>query len=309
MRFSSRDVARVETTWKDYVPSAVLRRVDPSRFRFDWHSETLAGASLVHYGLAAEIRSSAEPEDQLLACRVDALDAGVWSGRDDLDPNEPWFTDGAQVNARWDHDADVRALVFDRAAVQAFARQVTGDDRMVMRVQSLRPRSAAAAAQWERAFGYLEQSATGLGDADALLRAELGRHALAVTLGTFATTLHEDADRPVQTGPAPAAVRRALAYISENAHRAITVDDVATAVHMSTRGLQYAFRRSLDATPAESLRRARLEGAHQELRIDVQDSVATIARRWGFAHPSRFAAAYRVAYGEHPSQTRRRAGS
>lgn len=293
-------------TWKEYVPSAVLRRVDPSRFRFDWHSATLSGTSLVRYGLAAEIRSSVEPEDQLLACRVAATDARVWSGRDELDPTMPWLTDRAEVNAQWDHEADVKALVFDRAAVDAFARQVTGDERMVVRVQELRPRSAAAAARWEQSFGYLEQSAADLDDADTLLRAELGRHALAMTLATFATTLHSDTHRPVQTGPAPATVRRALAFINENAHRAITVDDVAAAVHMSTRGLQYAFRRSLDATPADSLRRARLEGAHQELRADVEDSVASIARRWGFAHPSRFAAAYRAAYGEHPSQTRRR---
>lgn len=307
MRFTSRDVSRVEATWRDYVPSAVLQRADPQRFRFDWHSADLEGASLVRYALAAEVHSLVEPEDQLLVCHVDGPDVAVWSGRETLDPTMPWATDGAQVRARWADHADVRALIFRRDAVTAFARQLTGDDTLVLRVQDPRPRDTASAVQWGRTFHYLEQSADEVGGA-SLLRAELGRHALSMTLGVFATSLRDVVGRPAQITPAPAAVRRALAYISENAHRAITVDDVAAAVHMSTRGLQYAFRRSLDATPAESLRRARLDGAHRDLRSSPEESVAAIARRWGFAHPSRFAAAYRAAYGLHPSEARRRVG-
>lgn len=308
MRFSSRDVSRVESTWRDYVPSAVLQKVDPRRFRFDWYSDQLSGVSVVRYALAAEIRSLVEPQDQFLVCRVDGADAAVWSGREHLDPAQPWITDGAQVHARWDEEAEVRALIFDRETVDAFARQMSGNDRFTVRLQELGPRSTAAATHWERTFAYLESSLSDEGDPDDILRAELGRHALSTTLASFTTSVHDARGRPGQTVPAPAAVRRALAFISENAHRGITVDDVAAAVHMSTRGLQYAFRRSLDSTPAESLRRARLDGAHQELRTSTQDSVATIARRWGFAHPSRFAAAYRSAFGTHPSETRRRSG-
>lgn len=305
MRFSSRDVSRVESTWKDYVPSAVLQKVDPQRFRFDWHSVELAGVSVVRYALDAEIQSLVEPQDQLLVCRVDGPDAAVWSRRANLDPTEPWLTDGAQVGAQWQADTEVRALIFDRSTVNAFARQLTGDDSVRVRARDLRPNGRAAAARWERMFDYVERSLADEGDTDDVLSAELTRHALSVTLASFATTADDRLLRPAQTTPAPDAVRRALAFMSENAHRAITVDDVAAAVHMSTRGLQYAFRRSLDATPAESLRRARLDGAHQDLRSSSRDSVATIARRWGFAHPSRFAAAYREAYGVHPSQTRR----
>lgn len=303
MRFRSHDIERVESTWQQYVPSAVLHSVDPQRFRFDWDSAELATATLVRYGLAAEVRSTAEPEDQILVCRVDAADAWIGTDRGDLDADQPWISDGAPVHARWTEDAEVRALIFDRAEAERLARRITGDDRLNLRVKEPSPHSDSAAKTWEQMFRYVDASRTRLTDADTVLRAELERHALAVTLSTFSTSLHEAQRRVSQSRTAPVTVRRALAFIDENAHRPITVDDVAEAVHISTRGLQYAFRRSLDASPAEYLRRARLEGAHRELLNGSVESIAVISRRWGYAHPSRFAAAYRLVYGTSPAVT------
>ncbi len=303
MHFRTRDVARVESTWKQYVPSAVLHDVDPQRFLFDWHSEELGAVSLVRYDLAAEVRSTAEPEDQFLACRVDGPDAAVWSDRDDLDPAHPWLTDGTRVDARWDRGARVTGLVFERESLQQLARRVSGDDSLVLRTRELSPTTASAADAWNRMFRYVEESASVLDAEDAILRAELARHAAATTLSVFTTTMTGVRRRAGQASPAPATVRRALDYIAENAHRPISIDDVAAAVHISTRGLQYAFRRALDTTPAESLRRARLDGAHHELRSGRAATVAEVARRWGFSHPSRFAAAYRREFGVLPSET------
>lgn len=56
------------------------------------------------------------------------------------------------------------------------------------------------------------------------------------------------------------------------------------------------------------LRGLRLEQAHRDLEAAdpvYGDTVSGIARRWGFANPSRFATAYRQAYGVHPSATLR----
>lgn len=308
MRFRSRDIERVETTWQEFVPSAALHSVDPRRFRFDWHSEQLESASLVRYELAAEVRSTAEPQDQLLACRVRAADARVWTDMGEVDAGAPWLSDGTRVHARWDRDATVEALIFDRSQAQRTARRITGDDRLDLRAGEPSAESPVLTKRWERMFDYLETSLADVDIADTILRAELERHALLVTLSTFTTTFRDRLGSPSPNGAAPATVRRALAYIDENAHRPITVDDVAAAVHISTRGLQYAFRRSLDLTPVEYLRRARLEGAHRDLRAGDPASIATIARRWGFAHPSRFAAAYRAAYGITPAQASGRRG-
>lgn len=306
MRFRTSDVSRVESTWKQFVPSAVLHDVDPERFRFDWHSADLGGVSLVRYDLAAEVRSTAEPQDQVLVCRVKGPDARVHSDRGDLDAGRPWISDGPRVHARWDAGARVTALVFERDTLSRFARQISGDDDLSIRVADLSPRSAHAAAAWDRMFAYLERSAAAFengGDGDAVLRSELARHAAVTTLAAFATTNRLGSHRPTQRTAAPATVRRALDFIAENSHRPITVDDVAAAVHISTRGLQYAFRRALDMTPAESLRRARLDGAHRDLQSGAHSTVAAVARRWGFSHPSRFASAYRESFGELPSTT------
>ncbi len=302
MQFTSHDVERVEETWKKFVPSASLQRVDPKRFRFEWSSAEAGSVSVVRYTIAANVQSMAEPADQLLVCRVDSPGLELGSGRDALDPAQPWLTDGARVQARWGDEAQVRALVIDRAAAQSRVRQITGDDRLVLRSQGLSPHSAAAGRRWEHTFRYLEASLLDAGDEEILV-AELERHALAVTLAAFPSSVEDSLSRPTQRGAAPSSVRRALTFIDENAHRPITVDDVAAAAFISTRGLQYAFRRALDSTPAEHLRRARLAGAHRDLRRDDGSSVAAIARRWGFSHPSRFAVAYRREYGVNPSAT------
>lgn len=300
MQFTSRNVEDVESTWQQYVPSSALQKVDPKRFRFDWRSVDLGSATLVRYDLAAQVHSVAEPLDQLLVCRVDSPDARVWSRDHDLDAGAPWLSDGVRVQARWLHTARVSALVFDRLAAQERARQITGDDGLELRASGIAPRSSTAAAHWERMLDYLHDSAPAGAGEDGILRAEFERHALMTTLATFHTTVSDTLQRSPQRSGAPLTVRRALAYIDENAHLPITIDDVARASFISTRGLQYAFRRALDTTPTDVLRRARLDGARRDLERGDGRSVRTIARRWGFTHPSRFTAAYRAAFGVMP---------
>ena len=306
LRFESKDVSRVEETWKQFVPSAALQNVDPTRFAFDWFSAETPDMTLVQYELAAEVRSVVEPDDQILVCRVEAPRVELGSGHADVDAHLPWMTDGRQVWARWDAAAKVSALIFDRTAAQDLARRMSGNDAYRLRVRELGPVGRDAAAQWERSYAYLTASLGQAAPDDDLILAGLRRHALWATLTAFDTGFGEALEGAAQLRPAPTTVRRALDFIDQNAHRDITVDDIAVAVHMSTRGLQYAFRRALDTTPAEQLRRARLDGAHRELLRGRASTVGQIARRWGFAHPSRFATAYRDVYGVAPSQALRR---
>ncbi|WP_309127167.1 AraC family transcriptional regulator [Microbacterium sp.] len=302
IRVESRDAADVEQIWRKHVPSARLQRIDPERFAFHWLSVGISGMTIIRYTLTAAVYSAVQPEGQLLACRVATPEGWVRCGRSELDVSLPWATDGAQVEAHWDVTADVTALLFDRAHAQELARTITGDELLTLRLTGASPRTPIAGRHWNRSFEYMLNAVGHLED-DPLLEASLMRHALVTTLSSFHSTFLDAAAKDPHTAGA-STMRRAVSYIDENAHTAITVDDVARAVHMSTRGLQYAFRRGLDTTPAAYLRRVRLDGAHRDLKNSKSDvTVAEIARRWGFGNTSRFGDLYRQTYGRSPRET------
>jgi AraC-like DNA-binding protein len=87
---------------------------------------------------------------------------------------------------------------------------------------------------------------------------------------------------------------------------------LAEATGISIRSLQYGFRRFRNITPLAYLREVRLEAAQAELSSPLNMlSIKDVALKWGFTHMGHFAARYRAAYGETPSQTARfgRAGA
>lgn len=306
-RFRSTGAEAVEETWQRVVPSARLQRLDPVNSEFEWASADIGGLTVVAYELDATVRSAVRPEDQLMVCRVAAPDGGAWDEEGPLDGRLPWATSNHPINARWEGRGRVHALVFDLEMLKHSAREITGDDQLPGTAWAVRPQSEAAARQWQRTYRYLAESLLA-DDGSAmgpLIEREFRRHAVYTTLAAFSPAFLDAADRTAQTRAAPAAVRRALAYIDAHAHEPLTIDDVARAARMSTRGLQYAFRRALDTTPTDWIRRARLAGAHRDLSDPEGGSVAEVARRWGFEHPSRFAAHYRAQYGVNPSRTAR----
>jgi AraC-like DNA-binding protein len=114
--------------------------------------------------------------------------------------------------------------------------------------------------------------------------------------------LHEPAT-PAQDAKIQAAVR--LVAAEQAAER--TILDLAAELGISLRALELGFRRELNTTPHEYLRAARLARVHEELaRADARrTTVSAVASKWGFAHHSRFARAYREQFGESPNQTLR----
>jgi len=71
------------------------------------------------------------------------------------------------------------------------------------------------------------------------------------------------------------------------------------------RTLQYAFRERFGLAPAAFLKARRLSAVRRRLKQEPSDaSVADIAASFGFWHSGQFAADYRRAFGEMPSQTR-----
>ena len=60
-------------------------------------------------------------------------------------------------------------------------------------------------------------------------------------------------------------VRQAIDFIQANCARDISMADIAAAINVTPRAVQYMFRRHLDTTPMAYLRRIRLDRAHRDL--------------------------------------------
>ncbi|RSS40126.1 AraC family transcriptional regulator [Streptomyces sp. WAC07061] len=173
-----------------------------------------------------------------------------------------------------------------------------------MRLHRLTPDGDRASALWTAASHYAHRALTS-GPLYALEADTLAQTLAVAALSAFPNTL--TTPDPHTSAVQPAALRRAVAFIDDNAHRPVTLAQIATAAGTTPRAVQYAMRRHYGMTPLAYLRRVRLARAHTELLaaephqgVLVQD----VAARWGFAKPGHFSAAYRQVYGQTPSTTR-----
>lgn len=310
-RFESTDPNTVSETWREFAPSAELLGISKQHCRFEWTSIATSAVSLIRYELAANVRSTVAPEDQFFTCKVTTRSGGVEAGGRRLGSGALWASDGPRVNAQWGDAATVQAMVFERARAERIARQILGDDGFRLRLKRFDAVSPQAAQQWDLALRYLSSALAleraGSARTPSLVTAGLERHAFWTALSAFSTSFEDVMHRPAQTRAAPVTVRRAISFMESNAHLPITIDDVAAASHISTRGLQYAFKRALNQSPSEFLRKARLAGARSELqRATPERSLASIALDWGFANVTRFTALYLAEYGEHPAEVLKR---
>jgi transcriptional regulator GlxA family with amidase domain len=110
-------------------------------------------------------------------------------------------------------------------------------------------------------------------------------------------------DDPIDARPALLVL--AIEFIDSNAINDIALADVAEAIHVTPRAVQYLFRRHTEMTPLQYLRGVRLNGARRDLLSGTRadDTVTAIAARWRFMHSGRFAVLYRNTFGESPHAT------
>lgn len=99
-------------------------------------------------------------------------------------------------------------------------------------------------------------------------------------------------------------VRHAVEYITKFATAGIRVGDVVNELLVSRRSLEQRFMQSIHRTPAEEIRRVRIEEA-KRLLMDTNLKMAGIAEKCGFGHQDRFSRMFRRAVGHTPSEYRR----
>lgn len=130
----------------------------------------------------------------------------------------------------------------------------------------------------------------------------------AITSLLLETVPHRFSDELGRAAPSPSPrhVKRAVAFMQANLSRPISLDDIAAACNVGVRSLQKWFRDFKMTTPMAYLQHLRLEAAHRELQLASPGlTIAAIAPKWGFGHAGRFAAEYKLRFGQSPSQTLR----
>ncbi|XVV08678.1 AraC family transcriptional regulator [Actinoplanes sp. CA-131856] len=213
---------------------------------------------------------------------------------------------GSPLTVCWS-GIDLQNLRFPLALIRRAAARL-GLAAADFRFESPSPVSPAMRRHWIATAGHLVRSFAGPLPAVAhpLIYAGAMNMLAATALAVFPNTTMTVDYVPGPGRVAPATVRRAKAFIDAHAAEPLTLEDVARAAGISVRGLQATFARHGDLTPLGYLRRVRLENAHRDLEAGDRargDTVAAIARRWGFASPSRFAVDYRKVYGRSPRRT------
>jgi AraC-like DNA-binding protein len=259
-----------------------------------------------------DIAWAASPPDQFVVAEVVANSIALG-----VDGNESVFGAGDQFMVTRPglayegvaRGATLRLTAIDPAMLDQVVLTAESAATEPVRVLDYRPVSRRAQLHLQRTITFLRHQLSDSSDQSPLLIAGAAQYLAACVLRTYPNTADSgptSVDRRDATG---GCVRRAVAYIDANPDLAITLSDIAQAAYVTPRALQIAFRRHLDTTPMNYLRRVRLERVHEDLLVADPNAGATvteIATRWGFFGLGRFAGYYHAAYGETPSQTLRR---
>lgn len=104
-------------------------------------------------------------------------------------------------------------------------------------------------------------------------------------------------------------IDRAIRLLDQSMFEPMRVSAICKELSADRRTLQNAFQEVLGESPNAFFKNVRLNRAHHDLKRPSQRdfSVCDVAMRYGFWHLSQFARDYQRAFGELPTETRRRA--
>ncbi|MEV0976202.1 helix-turn-helix transcriptional regulator [Streptomyces sp. NPDC049915] len=309
--FDSQDLAETE----DFLCRAYARMTigsnTPQHSRAHIRRDAMPSVSVDELDLGFDMSYAVTPLGKICLCMVHegTIQDHVFQGvQDDFGPGDMvLFAPPDLPYAGRICTARYNITMLDSALLDQVAATGPKPALEPVRLTGHRPHSPAAARHLKSTIVHLRDHV--LADpavaAQPLIASTSGQLLAASVLAAFPNTAHTDPTAQDRTDAHSTTLRRAVAHIEDHAHRPLTVADIAAAAHVTVRALQYAFRRHLDTTPLGYLRRVRLAHVHQELRAadPAETTVGDIAARWGFAHPGRFAALYREAYGTSPSST------
>ena len=233
------------------------------------------------------------------------------------------YRPGAPFTGRWTGQFEALCLRIEVSAVNKALAEVTGTGAGVGAAGSGVGAAGERAAARRVRFAPLVTTVKGHGRAwvemlfsvnrqlsapQSLLSSPLVAAPLADSLvNGFVLTAAPHAFTAPVTAARPGVVRAAIDLIESDPGAALTLSGLAAHCDVGARALQKAFQLHLGVSPMQYVREVRLRRAHEDLRFGDPSavSVADVARRWGFGHLGRFAAAHEAKFGQKPLQTLR----
>jgi AraC-like DNA-binding protein len=208
----------------------------------------------------------------------------------------------------------VHAAVYDLIVIdrQSLSR-VAGAPGQPVRLMDSAPLSPAANTLLVDAIDYVKHGvlANAHAASSPLLSGALTDYLVTAVASGFQMEMPEVRSLVRRPQSSEVLVRRAVAFIDDNAHTQISAADIAAAANLPPHVLEMMFVQQQGCSPMQYVRRVRLNHAHHDL-VEADPSTTTVgdvSRRWGFSSSSRFAIAYRLAYGRSPAATLRTGSS
>lgn len=217
------------------------------------------------------------------------------------------FSPGAPARISWSADCEQLCLMVPSARLElAFEQLVGRSPRGPLTFEFAADLQSLLGRRWRTMLDLLVDELDS--PTDVTGNPQAGRHLEALVLdGLLLSQVHSHHRSTIGSGSAGArsAIRRAVDLMEGDPSAPWTTMRLAAEVHVSPRALQAGFRRDFATTPMTYLRRARLLRARQALEAADRDAttVRAVAVSLGILHLGRFAAAYRDAFGETPSDT------
>lgn len=110
----------------------------------------------------------------------------------------------------------------------------------------------------------------------------------------------------LELGPKSDRIQTALSYARRNLHKALSVDELADAAHLSRRQFSRAFRSETGQSPARAVETLRVEAARSMIE-EGNHPIDVVAKESGFSDPERMRRAFLRAFGLPPQAIKRAA--
>jgi AraC-like DNA-binding protein len=305
--FTTRDPDRAhEFLGSVYADHTMWLPDRPEGFRFHHTMAGSAGFAVARVRHTGRVRIDAGPLKDVLSITTFHRGPGeITHGRESVRAGRgaSLLTPTGPMRTWWD-DLDNTSVVLDVEAVRAHAAALSGIEPGRLAFDGMRPLSPGLERYWQTTVAHVRDVVLTNPSAGSVVLTDAFAQLATAVLTVFPNTARAALDDAGTVSEA--ALRRTLEHLDAHAGDPVGAAGLAAAAGVPLRDLHRAFRRRHGRSPARQRWRARLDGAHRDLRAADPtrgDTVAAIAARWGFADPARFAVVYRAAFGRPPERT------